>query len=82
MRGLKLTGQPSLIILFHVAPHAGAWIEMRYVVNTHTETGVAPHAGAWIEMLYFCFATVAGFVAPHAGAWIEMSEMLDKRSTT
>ena len=55
---------------------------MRYVVNTHTETGVAPHAGAWIEMLYFCFATVAGFVAPHAGAWIEMSEMLDKRSTT
>ena len=33
-----------------VAPHAGAWIEMRYGARKNTTRKVAPHAGAWIEI--------------------------------
>ena len=34
-----------------VAPHAGAWIEMRITRIAISSVGVAPHAGAWIEMV-------------------------------
>ena len=34
----------------HVAPYAGAWIEMLEAVNTHIPLHVAPYAGAWIEI--------------------------------
>ncbi|MEE3391508.1 MAG: hypothetical protein VZR28_10065 [Candidatus Cryptobacteroides sp.] len=33
-----------------VAPHAGAWIEIRRLQTTHLLLPVAPHAGAWIEI--------------------------------
>ena len=33
-----------------VAPHAGAWIEMRNNCTSRTLIDVAPHAGAWIEI--------------------------------
>ena len=34
-----------------VAPHAGAWIEIRFPLFASFVVSVAPHAGAWIEML-------------------------------
>ena len=34
----------------HVAPHAGAWIEMVKDMDREKKRGVAPHAGAWIEI--------------------------------
>ena len=34
----------------HVAPFAGAWIEIRYFLNFRRFTRVAPFAGAWIEI--------------------------------
>ena len=33
-----------------VAPHAGAWIEIRNGAYHNKKFRVAPHAGAWIEM--------------------------------
>jgi len=36
----------------HVAPHAGAWIEIKSSVAIRAAIRVAPHAGAWIE-IYF-----------------------------
>ena len=33
-----------------VAPHAGAWIEIRIRVEIDAGELVAPHAGAWIEI--------------------------------
>ena len=33
-----------------VAPHAGAWIEIRLNLSGGLCNGVAPHAGAWIEI--------------------------------
>ena len=50
-RGLKWRECFDGINKSHVAPHAGAWIEMSL---TEREIGtkfyVAPHAGAWIEI--------------------------------
>ena len=34
-----------------VAPHAGAWIEIRRVLENVVLRVVAPHAGAWIEIV-------------------------------
>ena len=34
-----------------VAPHAGAWIEIKDLINVGQIVQVAPHAGAWIEIL-------------------------------
>ena len=36
--------------LVHVAPFAGAWIEIIMIFNCSAEIEVAPFAGAWIEM--------------------------------
>ena len=33
-----------------VAPHAGAWIEIKHKPHVARGQIVAPHAGAWIEM--------------------------------
>ena len=33
-----------------VAPHAGAWIEIKYMELEMQSNDVAPHAGAWIEI--------------------------------
>ena len=38
-----------------VAPHAGAWIEIRRLAAEQRELDmVAPHAGAWIEITPDC----------------------------
>ena len=55
-----------------VAPHAGAWIEMRGTAQAPRGTKVAPHAGAWIEIPAFVGKKFRAIVAPHAGAWIEI----------
>ena len=49
-RGLKCkkTYRPRLI--FSVAPHAGAWIEISVGRLNASLRAVAPHAGAWIEI--------------------------------
>ncbi len=36
---------------FFVAPHAGAWIEIRRFSQPQVATRVAPMRGAWIEIL-------------------------------
>ncbi len=56
----------------HVAPLAGAWIEIpaKYYFLLHIP--VAPLAGAWIEMAVFVLCFIFVFVAPLAGAWIEI----------
>ena len=55
-----------------VAPHAGAWIEIRRFSSRSASRTVAPHAGAWIEIGNDEFQGSARSVAPHAGAWIEI----------
>ena len=35
-----------------VAPHMGAWIEIKYVRLKDGKLTVAPHMGAWIEIRY------------------------------
>ena len=57
-----------------VAPFAGAWIEIKYVIGYFSRHIVAPFAGAWIEMLNGVPISSAVVVAPFAGAWIEMTE--------
>ena len=49
---------------YQVAPHAGAWIEIRKVIVSLTKPTVAPHAGAWIEI------NNKTRVAPRTGAQI------------
>ena len=56
-----------------VAPHAGAWIEMRPMKKSTKPHKVAPHAGAWIEIPSPERIPVGCMVAPHAGAWIEIT---------
>ena len=48
-RGLKLFIDLTLVYLFLVAPHAGAWIETLRASLSVGSNRVAPHAGAWIE---------------------------------
>ena len=44
--GKNLSPMGSLL----VAPHAGAWIEIRLIFTVLLARLVAPHAGAWIEI--------------------------------
>ena len=55
-----------------VAPHAGAWIEIKTLIHNEQPDVVAPHAGAWIEMGAMAAFLPGIYVAPHAGAWIEI----------
>ena len=60
-------------VLTPVAPHWGAWIEIRRTAPTRHCSKVAPHWGAWIEIhpiLQWVEPLVE--VAPHWGAWIEI----------
>ena len=50
-RGLKFEWGITEEQALQVAPHAGAWIEIRSCLKHSSCHGVAPHAGAWIEML-------------------------------
>ncbi len=55
-----------------VAPHVGAWIEIRLGDYIIIALVVAPHVGAWIEIVCNNAFIVPIEVAPHVGAWIEM----------
>ena len=60
-----------------VAPHVGAWIEMRERAESNRPEYVAPHVGAWIEIFVaFCSSDCLS-VAPHVGAWIEIASKYD-----
>ena len=75
-RGLKCLLVQLQAPIQPVAPHAGAWIEIRGRDRGDCSIFVAPHAGAWIEMICRAGSTTFLIVAPHAGAWIEI--FLDK----
>ena len=47
---MEITKTEKKSHVFAVAPHAGAWIEMKQAQTANTIGMVAPHAGAWIEM--------------------------------
>ena len=53
-----------------VAPHVGAWIEIRRLLALQREQRVAPHVGAWIEISISITSFQFFLVAPHVGAWI------------
>ena len=55
-----------------VAPLAGAWIEMLYILIQYRYKSVAPLAGAWIEIDEKIQNGRTPRVAPLAGAWIEI----------
>ncbi len=42
-----------------VAPHVGAWIEIKEQEDTHLYGCVAPHVGAWIEIIRLHLAAPA-----------------------
>ena len=72
MRGLKFEIMELLHGMYQVAPHMGAWIEIRWEKGENEIKLVAPHMGAWIEITLFCVNFTNLLVAPHMGAWIEI----------
>ena len=50
VRGLKYHQFHISKLILTVAPHAGAWIEMKNSFQASCFYPVAPHAGAWIEI--------------------------------
>ena len=50
-RGLKFLQLLNCLFFERVAPHVGAWIEIRTHKTESEGTNVAPHVGAWIEIL-------------------------------
>ena len=59
----------------HVAPHAGAGIEIMVSREEGGTPSVAPHAGAGIEMVVSRAYRKEGDVAPHPGAGIEITSV-------
>ena len=57
----------------HVAPRAGAWIEIQNHFERPYRLPVAPRAGAWIEISALYIPANHSSVAPRAGAWIEIN---------
>ena len=57
----------------YVAPLAGAWIEILFLLLSCVNIMVAPLAGAWIEIHMETNCTKPCRVAPLAGAWIEIN---------
>jgi len=60
------------LVVFAVAPRAGAWIEISWDNSTVYTCEVAPRAGAWIEIRVGSLTMDFSQVAPRAGAWIEI----------
>ena len=79
VRGLKSVAEGKTSKLFLVAPHAGAWIEIRLFATYTGGNVVAPHAGAWIEIALVGLCQCFVDVAPHAGAWIEIYRLTPGR---
>ena len=50
VRGLKFSVGQAFVSGLEVAPHWGAWIEIRRRAFRATASRVAPHWGAWIEI--------------------------------
>ena len=50
VRGLKYAELGDAPPGGQVAPHWGAWIEIRWDARTPCASSVAPHWGAWIEI--------------------------------
>ena len=63
-----------------VAPHVGAWIEIRVLYGGWQDLIVAPHVGAWIEIDRRNGYKYPQYVAPHVGAWIEIRGTGQNRS--
>ena len=62
-------------VLNNVAPHVGAWIEIR--CHRHKYLIALPSHPMWVRGLkFFVLVAVATVVdvAPHVGAWIEMMQ--------
>ncbi len=53
-RGLKYKSIPQRGCSHHVAPYAGAWIEIQVPGDNRITSVVAPYAGAWIEIPTKC----------------------------
>ena len=75
-RGLKSKIWKKAVWFKHVAPLAGAWIEIEKYQSRKERTLVAPLAGAWIEIADRAEEKQDVSVAPLAGAWIEMEMTL------
>ena len=71
-RGLKSAYVSPFCICVHVAPLAGAWIEIEETERECLKDRVAPLAGAWIEISVASDSSKSDPVAPLAGAWIEI----------
>ena len=71
-RGLKYQLMACRAVGGHVAPFAGAWIEIAHPPEYRSRRYVAPFAGAWIEITVALRALMRHPVAPFAGAWIEI----------
>ena len=50
VRGLKFGSNEQFLSSAEVAPHMGAWIEIRRSCSQYHLSQVAPHMGAWIEI--------------------------------
>ena len=71
-RGLKLHHFQLANRRVPVAPLAGAWIEISFLLERSNMEKVAPLAGAWIEIFLLFDLRYSARVAPLAGAWIEI----------
>ncbi len=58
-RGLKYLISNRTGVCCHVAPLAGAWIEISLLISVDTAVEVAPLAGAWIEIRKKAYADLA-----------------------
>ena len=74
VRGLKSILTLFVAVFVMVAPHVGAWIEIRDRAGSFDWTAVAPHVGAWIEINRKATGRDRDLVAPHVGAWIEIDK--------
>ena len=75
MKSFRFDVEPSPI---RVAPLAGAWIEIDWMIPNRAIAAVAPLAGAWIEIGTPSPSGSVRHVAPLAGAWIEIVTVLCK----
>ncbi len=81
VRGLKYQVLVVFHHLIHVAPLAGAWIEITIEHDLGKDVYVAPLAGAWIEISRTFLKPSMASVAPLAGAWIEITNSTFRFST-
>ena len=64
-------------MLFNVALHVRAWIEISCEFANWAGSVVALHVRAWVEILSLRSASCSGTVALHVRAWVEISRDFD-----